>query len=86
MWIVALQLCGCHFIPEPCKEHEALHCSYVLTISSLSLAKEPTVRRGIQSLPNTTLVQNSWAASAMWGSATPPGGENAQHFTLYPGI
>ena len=52
------------------------------TISSLRRSNECTVSRGIQSLPSTTLVQNSWAASATWGSARPPGGAKAQHFTL----
>jgi len=33
-------------------------------------------------LPSTTLVQNSCAALATWGSAKPPGGAKAQHFTL----
>lgn len=53
------------------------------TISSLRRSKECTVRRGIQSLPSKTLVQNSLAASATWGSARPPGGAKAQHFTLH---
>lgn len=53
------------------------------TISSLRRSKECTVSRGIQSLPSKTLVQNSLAASATWGSARPPGGAKAQHFTLH---
>jgi len=55
---------------------------HVRTISSLRRSNECTVRRGIQSLPSTTLVQNSCAASATWGSAKPPGGAKAQHLTL----
>ena len=55
---------------------------HVRTISSLRRSNECTVRRGIQSLPSTTLVQKSWAASATWGSAKPPGGAKAQHLTL----
>ena len=59
-----------------------LFSDHVRTISSLRRSNECTVSRGIQSLPSTTLVQNSWAASATWGSARPPGGAKAQHFTL----
>lgn len=53
------------------------------TISSRNCSKLASVRRGIQSLPSTTVVQNDRAASATDGSASPPGGLNAQQKTFW---
>lgn len=46
------------------KQKKDARSAQARTISSLRRSKECTVRRGIQSLPRNTLVQNSWAASA----------------------
>ena len=52
-------------------------CTAQLTISSRRRSKLRRVRRGIQSLPSTTLVAKSCTASAKEGPARPPGGSKA---------
>jgi hypothetical protein len=52
------------------------------TMSSRMRSKEETERRGIQSLPSAVEVHSGCSARLTTRVIMPPGGSNAQHFTL----